>query len=61
MFAYKTFYDSDENEHNAEIVKFQSHYNVVIDGKFYCSSDTVDEALDDIKKAEHIYKFGVGE
>lgn len=33
-----------------KIVLNYGHYDVYIDGKFYCSADTYDEAYDEITK-----------
>ena len=33
-----------------EMVHKQSHYKVLVDGKFYCSADTPTEAAEEIEK-----------
>lgn len=39
-----------------EILREQDHYIVLLNGEFYCSADTVDEALQDIKECEKCYE-----
>ena len=34
-----------------KIVPVNGHYDVYIDGKFYCSADTMPEAINDVKEA----------
>lgn len=37
---------------NYKIVPNHGHYEVYIDGKFYCSADTMNEAAKEIEKYE---------
>lgn len=32
------------------IIRVQDHYEVWIDGKFYCSADTMMEAFEEVKR-----------
>ena len=34
-----------------KIVHNNGHYDVYINGKFYCSADTIPEAINDVEKA----------
>ena len=35
---------------NFEIIGVTGHYDVYIEGEFYCSSDTYNEAVDEVDK-----------
>lgn len=36
-----------------EIVKVRGHYEVLIDGEFYCTCDTHEEALEEVQYIEN--------
>ena len=43
------------HEDNIKITREKDYYVVTIDGEFYCSADTYEEALDDIKEYEKFF------
>lgn len=40
---------------NWKIVHKKDHYNVYINGKFYCSADTFEEAVKELEEYETIH------
>ena len=43
-----TFYDKALNGYHFEIKRSRGYYTVYLDGRFYCSADSVREAEDEI-------------
>lgn len=39
-----------EREHSYEIIPERDHYEVYIDGLFYCSADTLGEAVEEVEE-----------
>lgn len=38
--------------HDLDIIHVNDHYEVYIDGKFYCSADTVTEAVKEVENVK---------
>lgn len=43
-----------------EIKNVNGHYEVYLDGKFYCSTDTIGEACDELENAMERFETKVG-
>ena len=52
-------YDMQGCEHPIDIIKEREHYTIEVDGRFYCSCDTLDEANEEIPAILSIYEYSL--
>jgi hypothetical protein len=49
----------DGCEHSIDIIKERGHYTVEVDGRFYCSCDTLSEVDEEIPAILNIYEYSL--
>lgn len=54
-----TVYDVNGYKHSIDVIKEREHYTIEVDGRFYCSCDTLDEANEEIPAILSVYEYSL--